>query len=349
VSWQRVRGHEAIAKAFDRVVRRGRLAHAYLFTGPAGVGKRRFANELTKTLLCEDPPADRLEACDRCPACAQVEAESHPDFFVVTRPEDSLVIPIDAMRELSRNLALKPVRGQRKIAIIDDADDLNDLTSGHAAANSFLKTLEEPAPGSLLILIGTDPDRQLPTIVSRCHLIRFAPLPPGLIRELLQEQGITDAALVERLARMSGGSLGQALALADPALWEFRRTLLQALTRPRFDSVALGQAWTRFVEEAGKEAALQRRRAALTLRFLMDLLHATLRIALGAAPENVEAEEIPPLQELAARWHVNQLLDLIDRCNEAAVQIDRRVQLVLLLEALTDALGQKAHSLPVGR
>lgn len=349
MSWQRVRGHESIVQAFDRVVRRGRLAHAYLFTGPAGIGKRRFANELAKALLCEKPPADRLEACDQCSACAQVHAESHPDFFVVTRPEESLVIPIDTMRELSRNLALKPARGQRKIAIIDDADDLNDFTSGHAAANSFLKTLEEPAPGSLLILIGTDPDRQLPTIVSRCHLIRFAPLPSVLIRELLQEQLIADAALVERLARMSGGSLGQALALADPALWEFRKTLLQALTRPRFDSVAMGQAWTRFVEEAGKESALQRRRAALTLRFLIDLLHATLRIGLGASPENVEAEEVPPLRELAARMHVTQLLDTIDRCNEAAVQIDRRVQLVLILEALTDALVQRMHPQPVGR
>ncbi len=349
MSWQRVRGHESVAQAFDRVVRRGRLAHAYLFTGPPGVGKRRFANELAKALLCEDPPADRLEACDACSACAQVEAESHPDFFVVSRPEDSLVIPIDAMRELSRNLALKPVRGRRKIAVVDDADGLNDPTLGHAAANSFLKTLEEPAPGSLLILIGTDPERQLPTIVSRCHLIRFSPLPPDLTRELLQEQGVTDAALVERLASLSGGSLGQALALADPALWEFRRTLLQALTRPRFDGVALGQAWTRCVEEAGKEAAPQRRRAALTLRFLIDLLHAALRIALGAAPEGVESDEVPRLQELATRLSVNQLLDMIDRCNEAAAQIDRRVQLVLILEALTDALGQKVHPSPAGR
>ncbi len=313
MSWQRVRGHELLVQAFDRVVRRGRLAHAYLFTGPAGIGKRRFANELAKALLCEKPPADRLEACDQCSACAQVEAESHPDFFVVTRPEESLVMPIDAMRELSRNLGLKPVRGQRKIAIVDDADDLNDLTSGHAAANSFLKTLEEPAPGSLLILIGTDPDRQLSTIVSRCHLIRFAPLAPALIRELLVEQGVADSTLVERLARMSGGSLGQAVALAEPALWEFRQTLVQALTRPHFDSVALAQAWTRFVEEAGKESALQRRRAASTLRFLIDLLHATLRIALGATAENVEAEEVRPLRELAARLHVPQLLDTIDR------------------------------------
>src|SRR5262249_29335689 len=87
VSWSRVRGHEGVAEAFDRAWRRGRLAHAYLFTGPPGVGKKLFAVELARALLCEDPPPDRLEACDHCPACAQVEAGTHPDFFTAGRPE----------------------------------------------------------------------------------------------------------------------------------------------------------------------------------------------------------------------------------------------------------------------
>src|SRR5439155_27285427 len=86
VSWQRVRGHDALVQAFDRVVRRGRLAHAYLFTGPPGVGKRLFADELAKALLCEDPREGRLEACDRCPACLQFSAGTHPDLFVAGRP-----------------------------------------------------------------------------------------------------------------------------------------------------------------------------------------------------------------------------------------------------------------------
>src|SRR5262249_3608593 len=135
VSWQRVKGHDALIEAFDRVVRRGRLAHAYLFTGPTGVGKRLFADELAKALLCENPPRARLEACDHCDSCRQVEAATHPDVFATVRPEESQAMPIEVMREVSRNLALKPARGRGKIALVDDADSLHDPITGHAAAN----------------------------------------------------------------------------------------------------------------------------------------------------------------------------------------------------------------------
>lgn len=344
MSWQRVRGHEELIEAFHRVVQRGRLAHAYLFTGPPGIGKRLFAQELARALLCEAPPAGRLEACDHCSACAQVEAGSHPDFFSVARPEDKLELPISVMQELCQDLALKPARGRRKIAVIDDADDFNE-----ESANCFLKTLEEPPPQSLLLLIGTSPERQLTTILSRCQVVRFDPLPPALVGELLAAQGVADRQLIERLSRLGGGSIGQSLALADPALWEFRRTLLAGLARPPFDSVGLAQAWTRFVEEAGKEAALQRRRAALVLRFVLDFLHAALRVQLGAAPGDVEPDDLPALRAVAERFGAESLLEMLERCHEAALHIDRRVQLVLVLEALMDALGQHARPQPAPR
>jgi DNA polymerase-3 subunit delta' len=247
VSWERVRGHEAQAEAFARAVRRGRLAHAYLFVGPTGVGKRLFAVELAKALLCEAPPGDgRLEACDRCPACAQVEVGTHPDFFTAARPTESAEFPIALMRELCQHFSLKAARGRGKVVVIDDADDLNA-----ESANCFLKTLEEPPPGSVLVLIGSSTDRQRPTITSRCQVVRFRPLPAETVGELLQTGGVEDPETRERLARLGGGSPGQALALADPELWGFRRTLLTGLTRQRFDSVALAKAWTEFVQDAG--------------------------------------------------------------------------------------------------
>lgn len=344
MSWQRVKGHDALVTAFDRLVRRGRLGHAYFFAGPSGVGKRLFAGELAKALLCDDPPGGRLEACDGCDSCRLADAGTHPDLFVAARPDDSQAMPIEVMRELTRNLALKPARGRGKIAIIDDADDLHDPITGHAAANCFLKTLEEPPPRSLLLLIGTSPDLQLPTILSRCQVVRFAPLPPELVAELLRTQGVEDAALVERLARLSGGSPGQALALADPALWEFRRTLLRILAKQPFDSVGLAKKWGEFVEEAGKESAAQRRRAALVLRLLIDFLHDALRTATGITPNLAEPDDDRMLQELTRRVDAERLLTLLERCLEADAQIDRRVQLVLVLEALTDALAQRLRA-----
>src|SRR5207247_3686112 len=165
MSWQRVRGHEAQILAFSRAVARGRLAHAYLFTGAPGIGKRVFAGELAKALLCEHPSpptpvpsgervASRaLEACDQCESCTLFDAGTHPDYFTVARPEDKNELPIEVMRELCRGFSLKPARGRAKVALLDDADDLNDQ-----AANCFLKTLEEPPPRSVFFLVGTSPE-----------------------------------------------------------------------------------------------------------------------------------------------------------------------------------------------
>jgi DNA polymerase-3 subunit delta' len=335
MSWQRVRGHEAIVQAFQRVVERDRLAHAYLFTGPPGVGKRLFALELARALLCEARPPGKLEACDRCSACLQAAAGTHPDLFLTGRPEESHDLPIDTVRELCRGLALKSARGRGKVAIVDDADDLNA-----AAANCFLKTLEEPPPQSVLLLIGTSPDLQLSTIVSRCQVIPFRPLPEHVVAELLPTLGVEDPVLVERLARMSGGSLGLAQALADPALWEFRRTFLRGLTRFPLDTVALAKAWTQFVEDAGKESAPQRRRAGLVVRLLIDFLNAALTLSVGGTPCLAEEDDRRALEELTRRLGPDELLAVVDRCLEAERHIDRRVQLVLVLESLVDALGQ---------
>jgi DNA polymerase-3 subunit delta' len=344
LSWQRVRGHDALIAGFRQAVQRDRLAHAYLFIGPAGVGKRLFAGELARALLCEGASQALLDACDRCPACLQVEAGTHPDCFTAERPPDSPNLPIEVVRELCRNLALKPARGRRKIAILDDADDLNDPITLHAAANAFLKTLEEPPPGSVLFLLGTSAEQQLSTIISRCQVIRFAPLPAAVVADILRRSGVDDSAFVEKLTRLSDGSPGTALALADPALWEFRRTLLQGFVQPRLDSVGLARAWMEFIEGAGKESAARRRRASLVTRLLVDFLSDALRQSVQGTPRRGEAEDRPALEALGRRTRPEQLLALIDRCLEADAQIDRRVQLVLILEALLDALGQKLRA-----
>src|SRR5262245_5124592 len=227
MSWSQILGHADRIESFRQIVARNRLAHAYLFVGPPGVGKRRFAQELAKALLCEAPRASSLDACDHCDACHLVDAGTHPDLFAVARPEDKNEMPIEVMKELCRNFSLKTARGHGKIGILDDADDLNE-----ESANCFLKTLEEPPPNSLFILVGTSIDRQLATIKSRCHMVRFAPLSDEHVKTLLQRQGVDDAAMLARLVRLSAGSPGQGMALADESLWKFRRTLLDALVKP---------------------------------------------------------------------------------------------------------------------
>ncbi|MGH7225813.1 MAG: DNA polymerase III subunit delta', partial [Gemmataceae bacterium] len=325
-----------LVEGFGRAARRGRLAHAYLFTGPAGVGKRLFAVELAKSLLCEKATEGSLQACDKCPSCVQVEAESHPDFFPAVRPAEALEFPIDLMRQLCQSFALKSARGRGKVVLIDDADDLNE-----ESANCFLKTLEEPPPRSVLILIGSTPDRQLQTIVSRCQVIRFAPLSPERVEELLQGQGVEDSALRARLVRLSAGSPGMAMELADPALWDFRRGLLAGLTKTPIASVDLSRQWMAFVEEAGKESASQRRRAQLVLHLIVDFLDDALTVSMNGTPRRTDPDERGGLETVARRAGPDRLLEALERCLEADRQIDRRVQLVLSLEGLMDALGQK--------
>jgi DNA polymerase-3 subunit delta' len=222
------------------------------------------------------------------------------------------------------------------VAILDDADDLNE-----ASANAFLKTLEEPPPHSTLILIGTNPERQLLTIVSRCQVVRFQPLPADLLAELLRQQDWCEPQMIERLTRLSGGSLGQAQALADPALWEFRHRLLEGFAAPQPETVALSKAWWGFVEEAGKESAQQRRRASLVLKLLIEWLDDALALSVGTSPRLAEPDDLPLLQKLAERCGPERLLAALERCLEADMHVDRKVQLVLALEALSDALGVK--------
>lgn len=335
MSWQRLRGHDAVVQAFDRVVRSGRLAHAYLFVGPPGIGKRLFALELAKALLCENPSKTRLEACDRCAGCHLVDAGTHPDLHSACKPEDRLEMPIKLIQELCGSFALKPGRGRGRVAVIDDVDDFNE-----ESANCFLKTLEEPPPHSLLLLIGTSVDRQLPTLVSRCQIVRFAPLSEALVAELLREQGVDKPALIQRIARLSHGSPGQARELADPVLWDFRRALLDGLAQPRIDSVRLAQSWVHFVEEAGKEAALQRRRASLVLSLLIEFLSDVLTLRVGGTPRLGEPEDLRRAQEMANQADPETIIELLERCLQSDVQIDRRAQTVLILEALMDAFGK---------
>src|SRR5262249_4678262 len=154
-------------------------------------------------------------------------------------------------------------------------------------------------------------------IVSRCQVVHFQPLSETMIVELLTSHGVKDAAFVRRVARLSGGSPGQALALADPALWDFRRKLLQGLTQPQPDSVGLAKFWLKFVEEAGKESAAQRRRASLILRLLIDFLNDALSMSVGKSPRLADESDLPLLQKLMKQTDTDRLIQMIDRCLEA--------------------------------
>lgn len=332
--------HEAVLEFFRRAAGSGRLGHAYLFVGPPGVGKRCFAVRLAQSLLCESAGTVLLgEPCGECPACLQVEAQTHPDYQLAALPDDRQEFPIDMMRQLLQHLALKPARGRHRILIVDDADTLSE-----EAANCFLKTLEEPPPAALLILLSVNRHRQLPTIRSRCQEVRFAaPSASETARRLLEEKIAPDAETARQLAVRSGGSFETARALADPEFGKVRRMLFDRLSRPGGDLLSASAELVKFVEDAGKDGAPRRRRAMLLLGGVTDLLGDALRLRSGQASRMADADDLAACRCLAERLDEEVLLDALERVLDAEYQVERRLQLALVLEAALDALGRKLH------
>jgi DNA polymerase-3 subunit delta' len=345
MTWQEIQGHDRVVEQFRRALRDGRLASTFLFVGPAGIGKRSFAMKLAQALLCETNREDRLEPCGACPACHQVAALTHPDLEFVSKPSDKSFIPVEVfigdrehrMREgLCHNIALKPFRGGRKVAVIDDADFLNE-----EGANCLLKTLEEPPPKSVVVLIGTSEQKQLPTIRSRCQIIRFGALSEETVADLLVKQGLVgDRATAASLAALSGGSLQRALEMADEPLDDFRHMLLLELSRPTWDSVRLSKAAGQFVDEAGSEAPPRRVRMNQLVGFAADFYRQLMRSLVGLSIEGDEA-----LQQAVRTAHegwpgnAEAAAACLERCLDAQAQIQANANQANLLDCWLDDLS----------
>ena len=210
-----LQGHEAAETAFEDARARGRLHHAWLLTGPEGVGKATFAYRAARRLLgaAPHPRHGVLGAEPGAPVSRQMMARAHPDLLVLERVgEDGKprrVIPVDEARKLSEFFAKSPASAPHRVAIIDAADDLNNN-----AANAVLKTLEEPPERGVLLLVSHSPGRLLATIRSRCRRLAFAPLPQDAVAAFVEAKAGVNPEDALRLARMSGGAPGRAWTLA---------------------------------------------------------------------------------------------------------------------------------------
>jgi DNA polymerase-3 subunit delta' len=354
MSWQGIEGHDDVAEQFRRCLAAGRLASTYLFVGNEGIGKRLFAHKLAQSLLCERRPEEALDPCGACPGCLQALAGTHPDVLTVAKPKDKSAIPLELligsgekrMREgLCHDLGLKSFAGRRKIAIINDADFLNV-----EGANCLLKTLEEPPPRSLLILIGTSLERQLPTIRSRSQIVRFRPLEGEVVSRLLVErQMVADGAEARRLAAFCEGSLTRAAELADPELWRFRAELFALIAKSPLPGVQTARQVATFVDAAGSEAAARRQRLRQVIAFVVELLRAALRVQAGAAApaDEVLADAAWRMAHRAERDE-DALPQAIETCLRAAAEVDRNVNLATVVDAWIGDLADTLRAAPVG-
>ncbi|WP_373651742.1 MULTISPECIES: DNA polymerase III subunit delta' [unclassified Schlesneria] len=346
--WSPLRGHAEQKEMFRRTIRRNRLSQAYLFVGPSGIGKRKFAQLLAHALLCQNPGEDPLEACGQCAGCKPFLAGAHPDFLAVGCPEGKRELPIALLlgpeerrgqEGLCHDLSLAPLPGSRKVAIVDDADTMND-----ASANAFLKTLEEPPERAILILIASNLDALLSTIRSRCQLVRFSPLETEDIRAMLIEQQLAQSDDdVNFAAALSEGSLTTATQLLEPELRELRTLLYRQLAQVSFSGLGLAKSLLEGIGKISSETSVQRINAQWLIRFLVEFFRMAVW-QIGQGP----TESVPFSAEVSQ--FVNRLMTqsddvevvggLIERCVEAAIHVDQNVAVPLVLESLCQDLSR---------
>lgn len=218
-----IRGQQRVIEALQRSLAVKRVAHAYLFEGPAGCGRKTTALALIQALFCQTP--DGSVACGNCPSCRKLATGSHPDFHLLAPLPDKRDISIEQVRELQQMLALRPFEAPRKVCLIEPAERMNEKS-----ANALLKTLEEPPGHALIILLTTQADLLLSTIRSRCQHLRFSPLDDATLTDLLVEQGMARETAAE-LAPLAEGSIERAMSLDGESDETRRRELLQHLSQ----------------------------------------------------------------------------------------------------------------------
>jgi DNA polymerase-3 subunit delta' len=339
-------GNDRVKDVLTRMLASGRLSGALLFVGEEGVGKKLFALEVARALNCRSPKDH--QACGTCSSChrilkinypAGVDSDEgkkivwtdHADVGLVVAPKRFLLV--DQMRQIEREANFRPFEGNTRVFLIDDAEKFNDNS-----ANALLKILEEPPPTSQLILITARPAMLLPTIRSRCQMIRFAPLNPSDIESHLLKNRLADGPTARLRARASGGSIGRALS-GDVGTFTRQRNamlaVLNALTVTG-DQAQLLRSAEQLNEAQHKDEFEER------LDVLETLIRDAWMLALGAAPdqlvnldlaeqlENASKQLVP---DRAAQW----ILQIEDMREQLAVNINRKVATDALFMGMAQA------------
>lgn len=332
MSMDDVKGQEHIARFFRRVVENGRLAHAYIFAGPEGVGKAFFARELAKFLLCEEVSA---RGCGKCPSCLQADKDSHPDVTWISSPPSERELKREHVVEMRRRVSLKALTGEHKVFIINDAEKLNE-----ESANLLLLTLEEPPAGSLFLLLTSGLERTLPTVRSRCQLLRFKPVSDEALRQLLVARGDVSLGEAARLSELSQGSPGRALAWLGSPMAPYRQELLGKLAQLKtVDVFSLAQEVAAFARRHAESRQQARWNVLHILELVLGFYRALWRNTMGVEAGKAKADA-GLIENLSRRLGDENAQELVDQVLLARERIRANANIMLTLAELFSRLAQ---------
>lgn len=330
LKWTQIQGHERTRSILVRAVESERIHHAYLFTGPDGVGKRTTALSLAASLNCEKrSPGTFAQACGTCLSCRKMWPLQHPDLHLIEPEGARPRIKIDQVRVLQKAATTRPYEGRFQIVIIDDAHYMTP-----EAANALLKTLEEPPSTMRLILVTDQPHMLLDTILSRCQRVPFGPLDREIVVRLLEaDPGEADSEAIRVASGYAEGSLGRAKSALESGVLEERKELIGRL------KLLSCQRPFELLEWADQ---LARDRGELNER--LDLLKILFRdLMLIKTTDNskrlVNADLEPELRQLSAVYSVKRLMSCIDSINRSQQLQERNVNAKLIVEALLAELA----------
>lgn len=235
MSFTKIKGQDSATRFLKGSIENSRVGHAYIFLGPKGVGKRLAAANFAKALNCLEPAGG--DACDSCISCRKIDNSNHPDVFFVKPEKEGGAVKIDNIRDLIKDINLKPYEGRKKFYVVDSADSMTQ-----EASNALLKTLEAPPSDAVIVLIVENLNMLFSTIVSRSQVVRFFPLGVEEVQNILIKEYSTDGTEARILAHLSSGKLGEALKYKDEKVFSRRSGLIDGLLKRTLFDLDLDKA-----------------------------------------------------------------------------------------------------------
>jgi DNA polymerase III subunit delta' len=321
MNWDMI-GHERAAQLLSEHIARGRVRHAYLITGPQGIGRRTLAIRLAQALNCQTAPQPGF-FCGTCSTCTRLKRMQHPDLLVIQSVQEGGKLLVDQVREIQRSLSLAPYEAPYKIALF-----LRFEEAHNSAANALLKTLEEPSERVVLILTASNTDNLPPTIHSRCEVLRLNPVPLQQVCHELNSRWKIPKEQALLLSHLSGGRPGYALQLHDdPVKLETRLSWLDDHAR-----LLRSNRLTRFnyAEALTKDKELSRQ----TLQTWQALWRDVMLQSAGASAPLVNLDREAEVAELSQKVGFSIAVRSVEAIERALAQLGRNVNTRLAFEVL---------------